>query len=147
MRSSLLLVAAVCLLASAAFAQDPAKVDSQHCKVEFENAQVRVLHWKTGPHEKSPMHSHPAFVAISLTNGHERFTFPDGTTKEQVVKAGEATWSSAVTHASENLSDEPEDIIQVELKPASGGAQAQAGQAQAAQVQLALAQLALARKQ
>lgn len=134
MRRSLLLVASVCLLASAAFAQDPAKVDPQHCKVEFENAQVRVLHWKTGPHEKAPMHSHPAFVAISLTNGHERFTFPDGTTKDMVSKAGEAIWSPAVTHASENLTDEPEEIIQVELKPAS-----QAAQAQAAHAQLALA--------
>lgn len=140
MRPSLILVASVCLLSSAAFAQDPAKVDSQHCKVEFENAQVRVLHWKTGPHEKSPMHSHPAFVAISLTNGHERFTFPDGTTKEQVVKAGEATWSPAVTHASENLSDQPEEIIQVELKPAAEAAQAQTGQAQVTQTQVQLAQ-------
>ena len=146
MRRSLLLVASVCLVASAALAQDAAKVDPQHCKVDFENAQVRVLHWKTGPHEKSPMHSHPAFVAIALTNGHERFTFPDGTTKEQVVKAGEATWSPAVTHASENLTDQPEEIIQVELKPASEPAQAQAAQPQAAQAQLALAQLALARK-
>src|SRR5215469_8232908 len=126
MRRSLLLVASVCLLASAALAQDPAKVDPQHCKVDFENAQVRVLHWKTGPHEKSPMHSHPAFVAIPLTNGHERFTFPDGTTKDLVSKAGEATWSPAVTHASENLTDQPEEIIQVELKPTSQGAQAQA---------------------
>ena len=147
MRRSLLLVASVCFLASAALAQDPAKVDPQHCKVEFENAQVRVLHWKTGPHEKSPMHSHPAFVAIPLTNGHERFTFPDGTTKEEVVKAGVAVWSPAVTHASENLSDQPEELIQVELKPASEAAQPQAAQAKAAQAQLALAQAALAKKQ
>jgi quercetin dioxygenase-like cupin family protein len=124
MRRSLLLVVSVFLVASAALAQDPAKVDPQHCKVEFENAQVRVLHWKTGPHEKSPMHSHPAFVSIPLTNGHERFTFPDGTTKEIVSKAGEATWSAAQTHASENLTDEPEEIIQVELKSTQNAAQA-----------------------
>ena len=124
MRRSLLLLASVCLVASAARAQDPAKVDPQHCKVEFENAQVRVLHWKTGPHEKSPMHSHPAYVAISLTNGHERYTMPDGTTKDIVLKAGESTWSPAVTHASENLSDEPEEAIQVELKPMHHAAQA-----------------------
>jgi len=85
------------------------------------------------------MHSHPAFVAIPLTNGHERFTFPDGTTKEEVVKAGVAVWSPAVTHASENLSDQPEELIQVELKPASEAAQPQAAQAKAAQAQLALA--------
>jgi len=33
-------------------AQDPVKVDSKHYTVEFENAQVRVLRIKVGPHEK-----------------------------------------------------------------------------------------------
>lgn len=123
MRQLLLLVASVSLLASAALAQDPAKVAPQQCKVEFENAQVRVLRWKTEPHAKSPMHSHPAYVMINLTNGHERLTFPDGTTKEVESKAGEVTWNEAQTHASENLSDEPEESVQVELKPTHQTAQ------------------------
>src|SRR5207249_9810446 len=33
----------LCLAVSAAMAQDPVKVDPTHYKVEFENAQVRVL--------------------------------------------------------------------------------------------------------
>ena len=65
MRRTFLLVAGVCLAGSVALAQDPAKVDPKHCKVEFENAQVRVLRWHTGPHEKVPMHEHPAYIDIA----------------------------------------------------------------------------------
>ena len=72
MRGTFLLVAGMCLAGSVALAQDPAKVDPKHCKVEFENAQVRVLRWHTGPHEKVPMHWHPGYVDISLTDFHLR---------------------------------------------------------------------------
>jgi len=98
-----------------ALAQDPAKVDPQHCKVEFENAQVRVLRWHVGPHEKIPLHEHPAYVQISLTDSRTRFTLPDGTTKEVQTKAGESTWHDAQKHSAENLGDSTENI-QVEVK-------------------------------
>jgi quercetin dioxygenase-like cupin family protein len=91
-------------------------VDPQHCKVEFENAHVRVLHWTTGAHEKSPMHSHPAMVTIFLTDSHTKFTLPDGTTQERHGKAGQAVWSDAESHSSESLNDRTTEAIQVELK-------------------------------
>ena len=116
MRRSLFLAVLVCLAAPAAYAQDPAKVDPKHCKVEFENDQVRVLRWTTGPHEKIPMHGHPAYVSISLTSGSTRFTLPDGTTKEVHTKAGETSWNAAEKHSAESLSDQPGETIQVELK-------------------------------
>jgi quercetin dioxygenase-like cupin family protein len=116
MRRSLFLVALVFLAASAALAQDPVKVDPKHCKVEFENAQVRVLRWKTGPHEKIPMHGHPAFVTIALTSSRTRYTFPDGTTKDVEIKAGETSWNAGEKHSAENLSDVTSELIQVELK-------------------------------
>jgi len=106
----------MCFAGSVALAQDPAKVDPQHCKVEFENAQVRVLHWLIGPHEKVPMHEHPAYVQISVTDQHFRYTFQDGTTKEVTAKAGETRWNESQKHSSENLSDSPSEGIQVELK-------------------------------
>ncbi len=116
MRHTFLLVAGVCLAGSVAFAQDPAKVDPQHCKVEFENAQVRVLHWHSGPHEKVPMHEHPAYVQINLTDHHGRFTLPDGTTKEVKTKAGQTLWNEPQKHSYESLSDSATESIQVELK-------------------------------
>jgi len=116
MRRSLFLVVLLFTAASVAYAQDPAKVDPNHCKVQFENGQVRVLHWTTGPHEKTPMHEHPAYVSIFLTDSDVRYTLPDGTTKESHNKAGETSWNAGGKHSSESLSDKTTEVIQVELK-------------------------------
>ena len=61
-------------------AQDVAKVDPKHYTVLSENDQVRILKVHYGPHEKSVMHSHPARVAMFLTDAKARFRFPDGKT-------------------------------------------------------------------
>jgi len=98
------------------FAQDPVKVDPNHYKVEFENARVRVLRIKVGPGEKTPMHSHPDSVLIFQTEGRVRFTYPGGKTEETTMQAGQVVWTPAVTHQGENLSDQPIEVIQVELK-------------------------------
>ncbi len=116
MRRVLLLVVGVFWVGSVALAQDPAKVDPQHCKVEFENAQVRVLRWHIGPHEKVPMHEHPAYVNILLTEQRTRFTLPDGKTTDVEGKAGQVSWHEAEKHSAENMSDSAAEIIQVELK-------------------------------
>jgi quercetin dioxygenase-like cupin family protein len=106
----------LCLAASTANAQDPTKVDSKHYKVEFENAQVRVLHINVGPHEKTVMHSHPASVVVWLTDGHVKFIYPNGKTEDATAKAGQATWSDPVTHSGENLGDKAIELYQIELK-------------------------------
>src|SRR5206468_505661 len=67
-----LTIGLVCL-ASVVVAQDPVKVDPKHYRVEFENAQVRVLHIQYGPHEKSVMHHHPAGVAVFLSDQDAKF--------------------------------------------------------------------------
>ena len=110
------LAAIMCLAVSTLRAQDAVKVAPKQCKVEFENEQVRVLRWKTGPHEKTPMHEHPAMVSIALTSGHTLFTLPDGKTREVKTKAGEVTWSAGEKHSSESLDGKPGELIQVELK-------------------------------
>jgi quercetin dioxygenase-like cupin family protein len=111
---------ALVFLAASALAQDPVKVDPQHYKVDFENAKVRVLRAKYGPHEKSPMHQHPDAVAIYVTDVHGQFTMPDGSTQKTDGKAGQALWTPAGKHAPENLGDKPFEVIIVELK--GGGA-------------------------
>lgn len=98
-----------------AVSEDPAKVDSKHYKVEFENAQVRVLRVKLGSKEKTPMHVHPANITIFLTDGHARFTLPDGETQEATLKAGQFLWAGQEKHAGENLGG-PFEAIVVELK-------------------------------
>lgn len=116
MRRVMMLVAVVCFAALPLLAQDPVKVDSKHYKVEVENAQVRVLRIHYGPHEKSVMHSHPAGVAVFLTDGHTKFTMSDGKTTEDQVKAGQVRWTEAGSHNPENMGDKPFELILVELK-------------------------------
>jgi hypothetical protein len=85
-------------------------------KVEIDNPEVRVLRIHYGPHEKTAMHGHPDHVIVFLTANHTRQTFPDGTTKELQSKAGQVVWRASLKHAVENLSDEPFDVIEIELK-------------------------------
>ena len=116
MRKFVLLAALLCLTGSVALAQDAAKVDPKHYKVEFENAQVRVLRIHYGAHEKSVMHHHPDSVVTFLTDAHVKFTLPDGTSTEHTVKAGDTQWTPAGTHLPENLGDTAMEGILVELK-------------------------------
>jgi quercetin dioxygenase-like cupin family protein len=104
------------LACAAASAQDAVKVDARHYKVEFENDQVRVLRVTYGPHEKSVMHSHPATVAVFLTDGVTKLTSPDGKTQNETAKAGATQWEGPVKHLPENVSDKPFELILVELK-------------------------------
>ena len=108
-------VLCVCL-APILSAQDAAKVDPKHYTVVSENAQVRILKVHYGPHEKSVMHSHPASVAVFLTDANGTFSYPDGKKEPFIVKAGGAQYSEAGTHLPENTGDKGMDVIVIELK-------------------------------
>jgi beta-alanine degradation protein BauB len=99
-----------------ASADDAVKAAAKHHKVEFENAEVRVLRGNIGPREKTLMHGHPANVVIFLTDARVKSTSPDGKTEEAEAKAGQIAWREPVKHESENLSDQPLEVIVVELK-------------------------------
>ena len=96
--------------------EDPVVVDPGHYTVEFENEQVRVLRIKYGPGEKSVMHGHPACFGVHLTDGHVRFTMPDGTTEEVSASAGDVVQYPAGDHLPENLSDQPLELVLAEFK-------------------------------
>lgn len=108
------------LTASPAFAQSPEldvlKVDATHHTLEFENDWVRVVRYVIAPHEKTPMHSHPALVAVVLTDVNAKATTPDGKTSEIHQKAGSVAWRGPVVHAVENVADQPWEGIVVEPK-------------------------------
>ena len=95
---------------------DPVAVDAKHYAVESENDRVRVLRARYGPREKSVMHGHPAAVAVFLTENRGRFTLPDGRTEERSWKAGESMVMPAENHLPENLSDNPLELVLIELK-------------------------------
>jgi len=104
------------VLAAAAAAQDPIVVAPTLYKVEVDNAWVRVLRTTRRPHEKSPMHSHPATVVVCLTDSRQRVTSANGTVSEVSHKAGDVVYGEPVTHAEESLSDQPLEAVVVELK-------------------------------
>jgi quercetin dioxygenase-like cupin family protein len=95
---------------------DPVVVDRKHYTVEYENEKVRVLRAKYGPHEKSPMHSHPEIIAVFLTPHHSRHTFSDGRVQDIHGKTGEVVHMDKTEHAPENVANSPMEVILVELK-------------------------------
>lgn len=119
MRPVLFLTGCLCLAASTAFAQDPAKVTPGTHKVILENDRVRVLDVRVKPGQKVPTHSHPAYVVYALSDFKVKFTYPGGKTAELAGKAGEASWREAETHAAENVGTTELHVLNVELKEAA----------------------------
>jgi quercetin dioxygenase-like cupin family protein len=96
--------------------QDPIRVDSKHYTVELEDEKIRVLRARYGPREKSAMHSHPALVAIMLTDWNIRMTYPDGKTEDMTGKAGQVLKFPATEHLPENLNSQAFEAILIETK-------------------------------
>ncbi len=97
-------------------AQDLVKVAPKNCKVLLDNDQVRVIRVVTKPGDKIEMHSHPASIVYTLTAGKAKYTSADGKSEERELKAGQATWSDAETHAAENVGTAESRILVIELK-------------------------------
>ena len=104
------------LLSGNSYAQDAAKVDPEHYKVEFENEKVRVLRITYGPGDKSVMHSHPEGVVVFLTDAVAKMNLPDGTSQEMKPEAGQVIWTYATKHQPENIGKEGFEVIQIEFK-------------------------------
>ncbi len=104
------------VLSTATIGEDAVIADPQHYTVEFENDRVRVIRIKYGPREKSVMHTHGPNVAIFLTENPTRMTMTDGTSEVSTALVGTVVWSEAEEHLPENLSDDPLELVLVELK-------------------------------
>jgi quercetin dioxygenase-like cupin family protein len=99
-----------------AHAQDPAVVNSKTIRVRFENDRVRVLEATLPAGVKEQVHSHPAYVIYVLQGGRYRNYGSDGKITEGELKTGEVIYRDPLTHAAENIGDEPLHMILVELK-------------------------------
>jgi len=110
------LVGLIALLATSLCAQDLVKVAPKNCKVLLDNDQVRVVRVVLKPGEKLPMHSHPNNVVYSLSGGKAKYTLADGKTEERELKAGQTTWSEAVSHSTENSGTTESRSLVFELK-------------------------------
>lgn len=102
---------------TAAVALDPLKLSPSVYKLEFENAQVRVMRVKFGPHQAVPEHEHVLNrVVVYLTDQDSKLTTPDGKVEESKHKAGQVSWGGPTKHKEENVLDTPVEVIVVEFK-------------------------------
>ena len=85
-------------------ALDPAAVDPQRYKVEFENEYVRVLRIHFGPKETGQNHEHILNRVVFYLNDQPN------------AKADDVRMSGAATHVESNNSDQPAERIAVEIK-------------------------------
>ena len=96
---------------------DPVEVDPQHYQVEYENDRLRVLRVRFGPNEKSVMHSHPAGVAIILSDCDFKFNLRHAKSQNVVGTRGQVIgFDEPFEHMPENLSTKPFEALFVEVK-------------------------------
>lgn len=95
-------------------ADDLCSVAPANCEILKEDAKVRVIKFTAKKGDKTPLHSHPAYVIYIVKGGKSRFTLADGTTFERDPKDGEAIINPPLTHSEECLADQI--AILVELK-------------------------------
>jgi quercetin dioxygenase-like cupin family protein len=95
---------------------DPVKLDPEHHPVPLENGRVRVLRTILEPRLKSPMHEHPSYVVVYLTELHTTMQLSDGKLVDNPRRPGEIAWRESMKHATENQGDKTAVEIQIELK-------------------------------
>ena len=95
---------------------DPVLVAPKIYKVVAETDRVRVLEARGRPGDKTAMHSHPASVAVALTDCKFRFTAPGEEPAEVALSAGEVMCLPAVHHATEIAGNSKARVVIVELK-------------------------------
>jgi hypothetical protein len=98
--------------------------------VLFENDQIKVIRALERPHVKGAFHEHKVNrVMVYLEGGRQRFEYKDGRkTADFDWKPGQIDWSQPDgIHSPEVITDEPFNIVEMELKKPGGGAIAKDG--------------------
>src|SRR5437870_3908596 len=94
----------VLFIALNAHAQDSTKTTpGVSVKVLFENENVKVIEATFPPGATTDWHSHPNHVAYALTDGKLEITEKDKPAIVAEMKAGNASYSTAVTHKVKNI--------------------------------------------
>lgn len=100
-----------------ALARDAVTLDPVHYKIEHETDRLRILRISYGPKEKSPVHQHLPGVAVMLSDGDFKFTYPDGRTEDFHKRAGEFIASDEPwERLPENLANRRFEALVIELK-------------------------------
>jgi quercetin dioxygenase-like cupin family protein len=103
--------------ASAQTAPDATVADPDHHQVVLDNEHVRVLTAVAGPGARSPMHSHPPILIVSLGTARVRMALPDGKKQILDLRPGTVFWVDGIEHSWELLGGEV-NVVAVEVKAA-----------------------------
>jgi quercetin dioxygenase-like cupin family protein len=95
--------------------RDAVAVDPTHHNVIMENPRVRVFEVLAAPGDKSPMHTHPPLVAVSMSKARLRMTTPDGKSSIFDLSPGQVLWMENVEHSWEMLAGQVH-LVAVEVK-------------------------------
>jgi quercetin dioxygenase-like cupin family protein len=96
---------------------DAVTADPGHYAVEWENDVIRMIRISYGPGETSTMHHHAANCAIFLGAQTITFELPDGEVQEPpATELGQVECFDAHDHLPTNASDEPLELVLLELK-------------------------------
>ncbi len=116
------------LLLGNAVAQDLMQVSPAIAKVEYEDANIRVIRSHYEPGASAAMHSHPPRVVIAVQSGTLRLSKPVGSSVVVAVDPQKRPLAfGPETHAVANIGNTPVENIEIEFKR-----QAQLGTSQAA---------------
>jgi hypothetical protein len=95
---------------------DPVKIDPKYHIVALDNARVRALRTILEPGIKSPLHEHPHYVVVYLTELHTTMELADGRVVDNPRRPGETAWRDYMKHSTLNVGTQTAVEIQVELK-------------------------------
>jgi quercetin dioxygenase-like cupin family protein len=114
------LLVGIALMAAAQRAKDAVAIDPDNHNVVLENAHARVLEVRAAPGRKSPMHTHPPLVLVSVGSARVKLTLPDGKTSILDLRPGQVLWLDNPEHSWELLGGDLH-VVAVEVKSAQKG--------------------------
>jgi quercetin dioxygenase-like cupin family protein len=91
-------------------------------QVVLDNPHVRVIEAMAAPGYKSPMHSHPPLLIVSLGTARARLTGADGKSQVLTLRPGGVFWVEGGTQHSWELLSGSLNVIAVEVKAAKAAA-------------------------
>lgn len=118
--------ASLCVgVAAAQTVPDATVVDPDIHQVVLENDHVRVFQALASAGAKTPMHSHPPMVLVSLGTARLKMTSPDAKKQILDLRPGTVIWIDGVEHSWELLAGEL-NVAVVEVKAAKAAKAAKA---------------------
>lgn len=81
---------------------------------EFQNQQVRVARVRLEPHQQIPMHEVPPHVAVWLTDGELKVSYPDARSEVRRFHAGQTMWVAMGKHSGENVGAHAMEFVVIE---------------------------------